>query len=298
LCTVGLLASVALLIARSRNKFDILHAHIGNPFSAAAIVGARLARRPSLVKVAASGGWSDFLKMRTRTYGRAGPLLLPGLLLSDRFVVLNGESESELVARVGSKRVRRIPNGLAPTTVRWRADNTLGYVFAAGRLDRQKGFDLLIQACADDGPELVIAGEGPDAAPLAALARRVGTRLRLLGQIDHAELPRWLLAASLVVAPSRAEGMSNVLLEAMAVGCPILASRVPGNVDVIEHGVSGWLVPTEDPGALRAAIDRLLLDRSLAQELACSAAARAEREFSIDAVANQYAWLYSELLEH
>jgi glycosyltransferase involved in cell wall biosynthesis len=293
-----LLLRVVVAIVRARRTFDIVHAHIGNPFSAAALVGARLARRPSILKMAASGRWSDFLNMRSGRYGLFGRLTSPWLNLADRFIALNAESESELKASVRPEHVRRIPNGVAPTSARWQAATASRFVFAAGRLDRQKGFDLLIEACRGGGYEVVIAGEGPERGTLSQLADRVGCRLRLLGHVDHAAMRDWFLAAGLVVAPSRAEGMSNAVLEALALGCPVVASNVPGNADLIEHGLSGWLVPTEDARGIRAAIDSLLTDRLTSGQLGRAAAEIAEREFSIDAVAARYVQLYAELCEH
>jgi glycosyltransferase involved in cell wall biosynthesis len=296
--TALLLSKVIVSIVAARSSFDILHTHIGNPFSAAAILGARLAGRPSIIKVAASGKWSDFLSMRSGKYGVLGRLTWPALMLADRLIVLNAESETELRAAVGPERVTRIPNGLVPSDVHWDASDVHpGYVFAAGRLDKQKGFDVLVEACAANGPQVIIAGEGPEHNALKGLAESNGCRLRLLGQVEHAAMRGWLLGASVVAAPSRAEGMSNIVLEALALGCPIVASRVPGNVDLIHHGVSGLLVSPEDPSALRAAIDRLLCDAPMTRELGHGAAAQAEMNFSIDAVAARYADLYRELCD-
>ncbi len=292
-----LLRTLAWIVAR-RRRFDILHAHIGNPFSATAILAAHLVRRPSLVKIAASGGWSDLLSMSSGAYGLSGRVLLPVLLRASCFVVLNGESEAELAARVGAPRVRRIPNGLLPAADRWRGDVEHGCVFAAGRLDRQKGFDLLIDACAEVPREVVIAGDGPDRDALAQQAAAVGTRLTLLGQVDRSKMQARLREAALVVAPSRAEGMSNVLLEALATGCPVVASRIPGNVDLVEHGKSGLLVEAEDVAGLRHAINSMLAQPAATRSLAAAGAERAAREFSIDAVAAQYADLYSALCDH
>jgi glycosyltransferase involved in cell wall biosynthesis len=223
--------------------------------------------------------------------------MLPALMLADRFVVLNAESERELVARVGARRVKRIPNGLEVPDQSWQLSGQGRLVFAAGRLDRQKGFDILIKACGGSATRVVIAGEGPERDALAALARRVGTELQLLGQVPRDEMTAWLLRAGLLAAPSRAEGMSNVVLEALAIGCPVIASDAPGNVDLVEHSHSGWLVPRDDPEALRAAIEHVFANSDLARKLGCQGAQRAAREFSIDRVAERYEALYRELCE-
>jgi L-malate glycosyltransferase len=145
---------------------------------------------------------------------------------------------------------------------------------SAGRLVTQKGFEVLIAALARvkaEGlaPIALIAGEGPERERLAA-----SNEVRLLGRID--DIPSFLAALDLFVFPSRQEGRSNALAEAMAAGRAIIATNIPGNDELIVHEKTGFLVPPDDPVALAAAISRLLRDPALAARLGANARAWAE----------------------
>jgi len=97
------------------------------------------------------------------------------------------------------------------------------------------------------------------------------------------------------VLPSRAEGMSNALLEYMAAGRPIVATAVGGNTELVEHGVHALLVPPDDPGALARAIDRLLADRPLACRMGAAARRRARERFGRESMVRRFEDFYEGL---
>ena len=144
-------------------------------------------------------------------------------------------------------------------------------VVAVGRLSREKGHDLLIDACARLAPALrerilvVIAGDGPERAALVRRAAARGLRLRLDG-FQH-DVRAWYAAADVFVLPSRSEGSPNVLLEALAAGCAVVASRVGGVAEIAADGVSARLVPAGDVPALSRGIETVLTDADLARRL-------------------------------
>jgi glycosyltransferase involved in cell wall biosynthesis len=154
-------------------------------------------------------------------------------------------------------------------------------VVAIGRLSREKGHDVLIDACAAlpqplrVRTALVIAGDGPERPRLARLAAARGVRLRLDGYRD--DVRPWYAAADVFVLPSRSEGSPNVLLEALAAGCPIVATRVGGVSEIAEDGVSASLVPADQPRALASAIESVLTTPALAARLAEGARRAAAR---------------------
>ncbi|HWP65222.1 MAG TPA: glycosyltransferase family 4 protein [Candidatus Limnocylindria bacterium] len=155
------------------------------------------------------------------------------------------------------------------------------YLLAVGRLAPQKGFDVLLDAlamCRHTVP-LVIAGDGPDRAALAARAARLGPpdRVVLLGDVPRTRVRQLLRGAALVLMPSRFEGNPLIAIEAMQAGAPLIASDIPGLPPELRPGETGYLVPPEDPAALAAAIDALLDDASLARRLG-AAAAQAARD--------------------
>lgn len=141
-------------------------------------------------------------------------------------------------------------------------------IVAAGRLVRAKGFDTLLDAAAllkarGVNFTLAIYGEGPLRDALTAQVGRLGLSeyVRLAGRTDA--LSAELAAADLVVSSSRREGFGNVLIEAMAVGTPVLATRAGGPETFIDHARNGFLVAAEDPVALADAIAVSLRDAAL-----------------------------------
>ena len=169
-------------------------------------------------------------------------------------------------------------------------------VAAIGRLVRQKGLDILLQAMVQaPSVRLTIAGTGeqePD------LRRTVGDldlddRVDFVGWVDPASIFRRVDAVAL---PSRNEGLPLVLLEAMHAGLPVIATPVGSVPEAVEHGKTGLLVPPEDPGALARALNELAASARRRGELGSAAQLRAREEFSPVAMADGYDAIYSAVL--
>ncbi len=141
----------------------------------------------------------------------------------------------------------------------------------SARLYPWKNLDFLIDVAPHlpEGMRLAIVGGGPDHAALAERARAAGVadRVRITGDVSHDEVQRYLRAADVFILNTRYEGLSHVMLEAMAAGAPVLASRVGGNPEVIAHERNGLLVPLDDRAAILAAISRLHTDHQFADSL-------------------------------
>ena len=173
-------------------------------------------------------------------------------------------------------------------------------VFWAGRLDRVKGLDILIQAFATvakgSSAHLLLAGEGSLRQPLTDQAQRLGLadRIHFLGA--RRDIPALLKAADVFAFPSRTEGLPNALLEAMAAGCPIVTTDVPGCHDLVTNGESGLLVTYGDTPALATALRHLLEDRQRARQLGGQAARAVTTSWHITGTHDAYAALYDELL--
>jgi glycosyltransferase involved in cell wall biosynthesis len=142
-------------------------------------------------------------------------------------------------------------------------------VLAIGRLSREKGHAHLIRAAAAwrNGARLVIIGDGPERPALERLARDlgVGARVMLPGLAD--DVTPFYGLADVFVLPSLSEGSPNVLLEAMASGLPIVATRVGGVPEIAEHGVTALLGPAKDSVFLARAVDRLFAEPELGRSL-------------------------------
>ena len=161
----------------------------------------------------------------------------------------------------------------------------LGYL---GAMERKKGVaDLLEAAASVPHVQVALAGRGTIEQELA------GRGCLLLGALED---PRPFLRALDVFAfPSHQEALPFALLEAMAAGCPIVATRVGGIPEAVEDEVSGLLVPPKEPGRLAGALRRILSDPGLARRLGDAARARAEREFSADRMVEETLAVYRRL---
>jgi len=173
-------------------------------------------------------------------------------------------------------------------------------VLTLAALVRRKGVDLLLAALARQ-PErprsvLLVAGEGPERAALAAQAEELGlgSRVRFLGlRADKAEL---LAACDVFALASRAEGLGVAALEAMAAGRAVLATRVGGLGEAVLEGETGLLVPGEDVGALAAALARLGAEPELRARLGAAGPARVAAGFAAEGMVGAYEALYREVL--
>lgn len=289
---------------RRRHDYDVIHVHGLNYHTFAANLAGRLAGRPTIAKLANSGQASDILKMREDRQLALARYMLPMALKCDRFVAINQTIVDELVAAgVAPERIVSFGNGVETADIRPRADYRLGdppTLVYVGRLHPQKGLDVLLQAMralADEGQaaRLRLVGDGPARDDLQALSGRLGLeqQVTFVGQSDQVMLE--LATADVFVLPSRAEGLSNALLEAMAAGLPAVVSNIPGNVDVIEHQRNGLLFMVEDARALADCLAQLLDQEELRARLGQAARQTVEDRFSLDAVSQLYVKLYAQL---
>ncbi len=165
-------------------------------------------------------------------------------------------------------------------------------ILAVGRLVPMKGFAVLLDACArlrDQGVsfECRIIGDGPERAALAQRieALRLGGQVALLGALRQEEVRSWMRNAAVFALPARIDrdgnmdGIPVALMEAMATGIAVVSTAVSGIPELVEDGVSGLLVPPDDPVALAEAIVRLLRDDALAQRLVEHARRTIEADF-------------------
>ena len=233
--------------------------------------------------------------------------------LVSRFVTVSRDLERWLVEDIGlrQEKVLTIPNGVDLDRFgncdRLEARRALGVpasgviLGTVGRLDPVKDQAGLVRAFAEVAQAhreawLIVAGDGPCRADLLGLAcdLRVSERVRFLGECRN--VPGILAAMDVFVLPSIGEGMSNTLLEAMASGLPVVATRVGGNPELVEDRVSGRLVPSRDPRALAGAIAEYLDDPHLRSLHGKASRERAAGSFSLERMTEAYTNLYGQLL--
>lgn len=143
---------------------------------------------------------------------------------------------------------------------------------------------------------LVIIGDGPLRKVSLDLLNEAGVGSLAWLPGERADVPEIMRNLDLFVLPSKAEGISNTILEAMASGLPVVATHVGGNPELVEAGRTGMLVPPGDPPALAEAIDSYLRRRHLLAEHGRAARARVEAHFSMAAMVNGYLAVYDHVL--
>lgn len=178
-----------------------------------------------------------------------------------------------------------------------RDDAEIRLVFV-GRLAPVKGLRVLLSAFEGLGTELpalrlVLVGDGPDRAALQAAAAPLGDRVRFTGYMSQAEVAATLASADICVLPSFAEGVPVVLMEALASGRPVIATQVAGVGELVEEGVSGFLVPPGDAESLADRIRRLAADPALQARMGAAGRARVQADFDIRVEAARLASLLS-----
>jgi glycosyltransferase involved in cell wall biosynthesis len=165
-----------------------------------------------------------------------------------------------------------------------------------GRLDRQKGYDVLLVALARlPDARLVLVGDGPERNALERLAGELGVRPRVHFAGRRADARDQLSAFDVFVLPSRFEGFPLAILEAMLAGVPVVATSVGSVAEAVLDGVTGSLVAPDDPGALTDALGRLLADVSARARLG-KAGRRHALGFTQASMTAAYEALYSELV--
>lgn len=280
-----------LLAWLRRERFDIAVTML----FVADVVGRALARAAGIPRIVTS------LRARNAHYRLWQLLLVRATMPWAQAVIINSPATGPFA--VGAEGARPgglvyIPNGVsaaqydAPMArealrAELGLDPETTLVGAVGRLTHQKGLDLLIDALAVSGlpgVHLLLAGAGEEEGRLRAQARRLGLGERVHFAGYRRDVPQLLGALDLYVHPARFEGMPNALLEAMAAGCPIVATDVDGNSELIRDGEHGWLVPADVPLALAGALKAALTDPAEARRRGDAARARSLSCFSLGAM--------------
>jgi glycosyltransferase involved in cell wall biosynthesis len=201
--------------------------------------------------------------------------------------------------------IQLIPNGVDTKRFTPVCADTFPYertpvVVCISRLSYQKGIDVLLQAwrlVQQQSPlaRLIIVGTGPIQAQLERLAQELAIRDSIeFAGLRH-DVPAQLHRGDIAVLPSRFEGMSNAVLEAMACGLPCVATRVSGSEDIIQHSVNGLLVESEDYQGLAETLLGLLHDAVLVRRLGRAARETIEKQYSLEHVTDAYVELYAKI---
>jgi len=289
---------LALLRLTARGDFDLLHAHWALPNGPVAALCARARGLPLAISLHGSDVFLAEKSTPTAWAARwaarqAGVITSCSGDLAARLAALGAPSDRITVIPYGVDADAFKPgvDGADNLRARLAIEPAQPVIFTLGRMVYKKGFGVLLDAFAavvraHPRAVLVLGGDGDLREELEHQARALGisASVRFPGVIGRAEVPIFFEMAGVAVFPSvhdqhgNVDGLPNVLLEAMSLGRPIVASRVAGIPAVIEHGTHGLLAPEGDPAALAAALSRLVVDHDLAARLGRAARQRVEQE--------------------
>lgn len=297
------LASLKLVRAK---EIDLIHAH---EFSAI-VCGWIVARLSGIPFVGTVHGKNYFWEKARR---RLTYRIISG---SGRLVAVSQDLKQFVMEKVGlsDERIDLIYNGV-PSGSRpseddaYRARTELGIardtvvIGAVGSLYPVKGHRYLLEAmpavlARHPNAMLMMMGRGELEDALKEQAGRLGVErhVRFLGMRN--DIPKLLGVLDVFVLPSLSEGLSLALLEAMAAGLPVVATKVGGNAELVVEGETGLLVPSKDASALSTALCRLLDSRETRERFGRNAVARVEDRFSASRMTDNYQHLYMTLLSH
>jgi glycosyltransferase involved in cell wall biosynthesis len=289
------LAFVRLLMLLKRERIAVIHAHGQD-----ACILAAAARMVSGIPLVITrhvleepgANWRERVRAR---------LTLAAFRHADAAIAVSSAAADTLagLAQMPRGSVKVIRNGievarfddpdLAARRARIRA--SLGFrgeeflLLVPAVLREGKGHEVLLSALPiilGQAPTLrvLFAGDGEREEALRGLARPYGDAVVFLGARD--DIPELLAACDLVALPSRAEALPTVIMEAAAAGRPVVATRVGGTAELVEDGVTGLLVPPDDPAALARAVVDLWCDPAKARAFGAGAARLASRRFGLD----------------
>lgn len=298
-------AAVARIVEIVRNeRIDILHCH--EPKSRLYALAA--ARKVKVALLATNHNW-------TWTDPIAVAVELLDVLILHRFpaIVAVSRSLGGKMARLGisARKISVIPNGVCPPTIDPQSTRLLRkslglsdgnvVIGTVGSLDSRKAQDLLLRAAPkiiESVPQavFVLVGDGPRRGDYERLADQLGIRDRTILTGYRQDVEAFFSLMDVFVLTSKNEGTPMVILEAMAIGTPVVATAVGGVSDIIDDGRSGLLLRNRRPEELARLVVRVLQDRTFATELTGNAKAAIEGKFSARRMAERYEEVYRECL--
>lgn len=294
--------SALLFFVRRRDDYDVIHCQQTYIHTWSAHIAGRILNKPVVSRVACTGLNGDLERLFDVRLSR----ILGGCLRKiDQYVVLNRDGVAELRAiGVPAERIELIPNGVqAPM------DDTFSPVseclqglriLFVGRVERVKGIFDLVSAISLLPPgilsQLTVLGSGVKQSELEQRIVDLGIDglVRLEGQSD--DVGSFMNRADLLVLPSYSEGMSNTVLEASAVGLPVLGTRIPGIEELVVPGETGWLVEPGDVKGIAAMITSIAaMSLQERRSVGLKAKEKILENYSIERAADRYRQLYQRL---
>ncbi|MCA9054500.1 MAG: glycosyltransferase [Planctomycetaceae bacterium] len=277
-----------------RERIDILHTHNTYPHFYGTLA-ARLAGVPVVVNTqhgrGCGSGWKDRCQFRLANR------------VSQRVVGVSEDARTLCQAQDprSARRMTRIWNGIDVGRFAFHGPADTLTAISVARLNPVKDFPTLLHGVALAHPQvpefrLQIVGDGPERPRLEALREKLGLDEVVTFLGERADVPELLSRAGFFVSSSKTEGISLTLLEAMAVGLPVLTTSVGGNPEIVVEGETGRLVEPLNPDAIAAGVVTMCRERPRWEEMGRAGRDRVEQHFEIGRMIRNYEALYEEVV--
>lgn len=312
--------SVLLALFLLRKQYDLIHLHLLTHNAYVACIIGRLFDKPVIAKIGSTGLTSDVAYIYRHLFGKLLKFLKAKEFIFKNInytICLSQNSMTELLSYgFPAEKIKIIPNGIPSFYLQDvnEIERTPAEILSIGRLSYEKGYDILVNAIkiinSHYACKFNIIGDGPEMRRIKGLVQSYNLENNIIMHGFRKDIHTYLLKASLFILPSRNEGMSNVLLEAMLYGLACIVTKVGGNVELIAPeltenikiptgtfaiGSAGMLVNKEDPIGLAMAIEYLTEHTDQASRLGRAARQRVLSEYTIEKVMDKYEVLYNEI---
>lgn len=302
-----MLVKLAWRLFAMRHEYDVIHAHIAGNMAAVSCVMGRLLNRPAMIKFAGMTEMVDGVLDPRPSFTRRLKL---ACMRNATYYQATSSQIARVLAESGfdPRKVLRIPNAVDTSRFKVARRDAVGrhalcgskrlVAIYVGRLEREKDLELMLTGWAgafrgDDGVALIIVGGGALKVQLEALARDLGIAQQVVFTGPTRAVEQYLSLADLGLLTSKAEGLSNALLEYMASSLPVIGTRVSGTEDFVIDGKTGWLFPVGDAVQLQSCLRAAAaLGSAALAELGQNAKQMVMTEASIAAVTDRLARCY------
>jgi glycosyltransferase involved in cell wall biosynthesis len=315
LAALTYMGTLGVYLLAHKREYDLIHVHQAlHPAFVSVFAGKRFLGKPVIVKTASSGMTSDIRQLKQVPLGS---FQLRYLLRHMECLVAVSKAGGKEFNDIGfpESQIVHIPNGVVLPHDGKANYGQVKRVITTARLSKEKGIDILLRAWAhvvrhEKGLKLILVGDGPLAVALKELCQSLG----LTESVEFTGIVRnpmeYLKGADLFVLPSRSEGLSNALLEAMSYGLPCIATNVGGNVELAGEdrhkkimpgefiiARNGLLVNPDDVEGTSKAMLYLIRSRAEREEMGNKGRLCIEKNFSIDLIADKYIELYHRMID-
>ena len=289
---------------RLRNTYDILHVHLLGSHAIASMFISKIFNKKIFIKLGGGGQSGDIILSKTHLSGRI-KLFIFRVLKPKVFCISDGIYSELKKIRFPTEKIIRIKNGIdtkhfcpALAESKQTIKSSLGFnagtvVLYTGRFGSEKNLKLLLKAWTQvikdhNDSLLILLGDGKIKKELEEDILNLNIQASVRIQPPVADTVKYYQASDIFILPSKYEGISNSLLEAMSCGLVCIASDIPGTKEIIDNGENGVLVQTDDEPELASSIKRMIDDKNVSRIFGNNARQKIISEFDIEIISNDY----------